>query len=399
MVVLSTGMALVFFYMILMIPFAVIHKRLERRRAKRISTKPLPSLSIIVPAHNEEGYIGRCIDALLEADYPSDRKEIIVVDDGSTDGTLQEMKRYEKRGVKVFHKKHGGKYSALNYGLMFAKGDIVVTVDADSLIARRALKFMVERFQNDPEIGGVAGNVKVLNRGSFITGCQALEYIVNINIFRRALDLFGSVMVVPGSLGAYRKKSLERGGFYDPDTLVEDFDTTVKTLKLGKTVQASSGAQVFTEVPSSWRDLYRQRLRWYGGIFQTLLKHRDAFMVSRFGFLHKLIFPFLVSSLTLLPVAGILVLASIVIGVFKGLLVDILAVFLFFNLLMMLISILAIEIDDEDWKLVIYAPFFVVGYKHFLDFIKIKALMDVIRGKGVPWVSPRRVARVKTPVR
>ncbi|KXA99233.1 hypothetical protein AKJ42_03520, partial [candidate division MSBL1 archaeon SCGC-AAA261C02] len=210
-IVLLTGLTLVFFYNFLTLPLALLHKHAEGKQAE--ATAPYPSVSILVPAYNEEGYVGRCIESLLEAEYPEDRKEIIVVDDGSTDGTYREAKAYEDEGVKVVHKENGGKYSALNYGLIFASGEIIVTVDADSLIGRRSLKLMVGRFQEDPKIGAIAGNVKVVNRDSLLTKCQALEYIASINIVRRAFDLFGAVTVVPGVLGAFRRKVLEGGGF------------------------------------------------------------------------------------------------------------------------------------------------------------------------------------------
>lgn len=385
--ILLTGLTLVFFYNFLMIPLAIYNKSQEKKIVAEIPS--YPSISVMIPAYNEEGYIGRCIEAVMETDYPSHKKEVIVIDDGSKDETYYEAKRYEKEGVKVVTKENGGKYSALNYGFIFAKGNIIVTIDADSIIARNSLKLIVKRFQSDPEIGAVAGNVKVLNAESFLTKCQALEYLVGINIFRRALDVFGAVSVVPGCLGAFKRRLLEGGGFYDPDTLTEDFDVTIKMRKLGKTVQASSGARVYTEVPSTLNDLYRQRSRWYRGNFQTIFKHRNVITNPRFGLLQQLSFPFLVYSMSLLPLAGIVVLISIILGILGGLFWEILSIFVFFNLLTALITLLAIEIDDEDFRLLAYSPFLMFGYKHFLDFMKIKSLIDVLFGR-TDWTSPRR---------
>lgn len=213
------------------------------------------------------------------------------------------------------------------------------------------MKEIVKKFR-DPGVAAVCGNVKVLNRVNWLTKCQALEYIVNINVFRRALDLFG----------AFRKRVLEAGGFYD-NTVVEDFDATVKTLKSGSIVQASSHAVAYTEAPQMLSDLYRQRMRWYRGNFQAISKHGDALVNPRYGFLHKLSFPFVLLSMLFLPFAGIVVWASVIIELVRGAYVPIALILLLFTALQCLQSLLAVEIDEEDLRLVAYAPFFVVGYK------------------------------------
>ncbi len=385
--ILLTSLTLVFFYNFLMIPLALYHHREEEKREREIQS--YPEISILIPAYNEEGYVGDCIEAILEAVYPERKKEIIVIDDGSTDGTFEEAKRYEKKGVKVVHKENGGKHSALNFGTRFADGDIIFTIDADSIVSRRALKLMVKRFNQSKDIGAVAGNVKVINSENLLEKCQALEYLVGINIFRSAFDIFGAVSVVPGCLGAFRKRLLEGGGFYDPDTLTEDFDVTIKMRKLGKTVQASSQAVVYTEVPDKIKDLYNQRSRWYRGNFQTIFKHRNALLNPRFGLLQKLSFPFLILSMIFLPLAGMVVLISIVLSLLSGLYLEILLIFVFFNMLMFLTVLLAIAIEEEKLGYLIYAPLLMFGYKHILDIIKIKSLIDILRGKK-EWSRARR---------
>src|SRR2546428_517778 len=144
-----------------------------------------PSLSVLVPAYNEEKVIARTIEGLLETEYP--KKEIIVIDDGSKDKTLEIASSYKSK-VKVLHKENGGKASALNYGIAFAGGDIVVIVDADTIVGRQALKQVVKGFGRDEKVAAVAGNIKVRNRKNWITWCQALEYVAGIEIIRRAFD-------------------------------------------------------------------------------------------------------------------------------------------------------------------------------------------------------------------
>ncbi|PVX27847.1 MAG: hypothetical protein CW716_00160 [Candidatus Bathyarchaeum sp.] len=225
---LATALTIEFFSNYLALPLSVYHRHLELNM-KLSPIHRWPLVTIVVPAHNEEKVIQRCIEAILEIDYP--KKEVIVVDDGSTDNTYQLASSYRTKGVKVIRRlEAGGKSGALNTGILIAKGEIIITCDADSMIARSALRKIVSRFQ-DPTVTAVAGNVKVLNRTNLVTKCQALEYIVNENIYRRVFDIFGVVPVVPGPLASFRRKSLKEIGFYDRDTLTEDFDITVKLLK------------------------------------------------------------------------------------------------------------------------------------------------------------------------
>lgn len=383
--VMALGLIFTFWTNFFAVPLAIYHKRLERMEPP---LRDSPLVSIIVPAFNEERVIARSIESLVETDYPN--KEIIVVDDGSTDNTFAIASSYGRLGVKVYRKENGGKHSALNYGIRLSSGEIIVTVDADSIIARGAVRALVRKFQDDA-VNAVCGNIKVLNRVNWVTRCQALEYVAGINIFRRAFDLFGAVAVVPGALGAYRRSVLEEGGFYDPDTIVEDFDTTIKTLKSGKIVQASSDAIAYTEAPVSLGDLYRQRMRWYRGNFQTIRKHRDAFLNSRYGFLYQLTLPFVLLTMAVLPFAGVAVWISAALSILSGYAAHVLLMLSIFLALQFLLSLLAIEIDGEDRRLAFYSPFFVVGYKHLIDFFLIKALFDVLIKKEFSWTRVRRI--------
>ena len=381
--ILLTSLTIEFFSNFLALPLSMYHKYLEDKLA-RTRLSYWPSVSIIVPAHNEEKVIERCIESLLEVDYP--KKEIIVVDDSSSDKTYWLAKKYAGKGVKVIRRRRaGGKPVALNTGMLLAKGEIIVTCDADSVISRTALRAIVKRFR-DPTVTAVAGNVKVLNRTNLVTKCQALEYIVNENIYRRVFDIFGVVPVVPGPLAAFRKKALREIGFYDKDTLTEDFDITVKILKAGKVVQALSNAVVYTEAPATWRDFYRQRLRWNRGTFQTLRKHWNVLRHSRFGFVHTLTFPYVLISMLFIPFASIFTIISLAYAVLSGYGFQVLYVMAGFMLLQATYSLLALQMDNEDLKLIIFSPLFVIGYKELRNFIKIKSFLDVfIFRKEMKW--------------
>ena len=145
------------------------------------------------------------------------------------------------------------------------------------MVTRDAVDKIVQAMESDPNNVAVAGNIKVLNSKSIITKIQELEYIMAINTIRRAFALFGAVMVIPGAFGAFKKKTVVEVGGYDTDTQTEDFDITIKLLKTRGAVSSSSTAHAYTEVPSSWKSLYKQRVRWGTGTFQTIIKHKDIF--------------------------------------------------------------------------------------------------------------------------
>jgi poly-beta-1,6-N-acetyl-D-glucosamine synthase len=385
---LASALTVEFFSNYLALPLSVYHKYLELN----MKLSPIyhwPWVTIIVPAHNEEKVIERCLEAILEIDYP--KKEVIVVDDGSTDRTYQLASNYRTKGVKVIRRETaGGKSGALNTGILIAKGEIIITCDADSMIGRAALKKIISRFQ-DQSVSAVAGNVKVLNRTNLLTKLQALEYIVNENIYRRVFDIFGVVPVVPGPLASFRKKSLKEIGVYDQDTLTEDFDVTIKLLKTQRVVQALSDAYVYTEAPETWRDFIKQRTRWNRGTFQTLIKHRNVFSNARFGYLRNLTFQYVLLSMVFVPFVSVVSLIVIALAVLTGYTFQVLLVMAVFMLIQTTYSFLAVQMDDEDVKLIILSPLFVVGYKEIRNLIKIKSLFDILSRREMQWGTLKRI--------
>jgi peptidoglycan-N-acetylglucosamine deacetylase len=392
-IIVAFGMSLTFLYSFVNLPLAIYHKKIETEIPEPL-IKPL--VTIIVPAFNEQVSLKHTIESLIECDYPN--KEILIIDDGSTDRTYEIANSFAQkssnRGIIVIRKENGGKSSAINYGLQFAKGDIVVILDADSIIGRDALKELVKYFQY-PDVVAVGGNIKASNRWNIITNCQALEYLIGINLFKRAFDIFGTVMVVPGALGAFRKSALIERGEYDKDTLTEDFDATIKLLKSGRSVQGSSFALSYTEAPSTLRDFYKQRIRWYRGNLQTLIKHRDIITSRKNRMLNSYAYPASLLTMLLLPLLGIIVSAVTILALINGEGMSILLFFSLFVCMQVVLSAIAITMDNEDWKLLIFSPFFVVGYKQIIDIVTLKGILDVIFKKNLKWTSPKRMGYVK----
>ena len=383
-IILTTGFCIAFFVTTYPLIPAAKFKAVETHLPEVHS---MPFVSILVPAFNEQAVISRTLNSLVNIKYA--KKEIIVIDDGSTDLTRFVASGYKKYGVKVISKPNGGKASALNYGLMFAKGEIIITIDADSMVTRDAVDEIVKTMASNPDIVAVAGNIKVLNSKSLLTRIQELEYTMAINTIRRAFAFFGAVMVIPGAFGAFKKQTVLDVGGYDTDTLTEDFDVTIKLLKTRGAVSSSSAATAFTEVPSSWKVLYKQRIRWGTGTFQTILKHKDIFGNSRYGKLHSFVFPIMLFSL-FNPLASFLSLgAGLVLALTGGLFLfaEMLAMFL---LIQLFVSLFALSMDNEGSGLALYSPFFVFIYKQFLDVITVVSIVHAITGKGKKWQKLQR---------
>ncbi len=260
---------------------AYLHKRREQNDSSSNVANGTPLVSVIVPAYNEEKAIGKTAHALLELSYFN--KEIIVVDDGSTDGTFEVAKSYATNEfTRVVTKSNGGKWDALNTGIKLAKGEFIVCIDADTLLDPDAIQHLIKHF-SDPEIAAVAGNVKVGNRRGLLTKLQALEYVVGINLHRRSEANLQNVTVVPGPIGAFRASVLIEIGLFEGDTFAEDADITFKILKAGYKTVFEARAIGYTEAPTSMTSLAKQRYRWYRGSFQVLSKHKDMTFNRKYG--------------------------------------------------------------------------------------------------------------------
>ena len=379
------GMTITFWSTLMFVPLAVYSKYKEDMVPDLIV---YPSLSVLVPAYNEEKVIERSIESLLESDYPG--KEIIVIDDGSNDKTLEIANRYKSK-VKVLHKENGGKASALNYGIVVAKGEIIVLVDADTIVGRNALKQLVNGFGKDEKVAAVAGNIKVRNRMNWLTWTQALEYVASIEIIRRAFDFFGSITIVPGALGAYRKSTLQEVGTFHKDTLVEDFDATIKILKTGFIIQGSTASTAYTEAPQSLHDFYNQRKRWYRGNLQVLQRHSETLFNPRYAFLYRIAFPFMLISMVVLPFAGLIVIATSIYEVMIGDWFFVLEMYGLFMVLQTLMSALAVRIDRDDPKLILFSPFLVLGYKQIIDILLVKGTLETVFKTKTKWTRAKRI--------
>jgi biofilm PGA synthesis N-glycosyltransferase PgaC len=242
------------------------------------------SLSILIPAYNEEETIAGTIEHVFASDYKG-IKEVIVINDGSKDNTLKIAKSLQKKYSKliVIDKKNSGKADSLNYALKFVKGDFVAIIDADSYPEKSAFSHMMGYF-SDTKVGAVTAACTPLNRETFLGRLQSIEYKV-IAFTRKLLGYIDSIYVAPGSLSVYRKVALDEIGGFDKTNMTEDIESTWHILKNGWKVKMSLAAKVKTVVPEKIRVWWIQRVRWTIGGFQVLKKYfRYVFQRNMFGY-------------------------------------------------------------------------------------------------------------------
>ena len=366
-VVITSRPALIFFYGLFLtlvflnelsyVPLSLLHEyTLRRTRIIRPLEEwdRIPTVSIVIPAYNEEKVIEGTLKTLLETDYP--KKEIIIVNDGSTDGTEAVLRPYAAQGeIQLINRPNGGKASALNLGFKIAKGDIIVNVDADGALERTAITNLVANY-NDPTVFAVGGNVIVGNRNNLLTKMQALEYIKGLNLRRRAFDMLVTTDVIPGALASFRKSALTWIGNYESDTVTEDMDQTMKLVKGKRRVLHEPRSKVYTEAPEDIRSLFRQRLRWNSGTVMVLLKHSANWW--KHGSLSYVSYPYMVLSTLVNPIVELISFTLTIIYGALGKWIGMTLVLSQFLLLELAMSAIAIYIDKEDWKLMLYVPIY-----------------------------------------
>jgi poly-beta-1,6 N-acetyl-D-glucosamine synthase len=281
---------------LLIVTLALIARRRERRP---LPAGPAHSVSVLIAAYNEHAVIVRTVQAVLASEPPP--IEVIVVDDGSTDGTAEALAPVAAADprVRLVRQANQGKAAALNHALSLASGEIVVCLDADTLFVPDTIERLARHF-TDPRVAAVAGNVRVGNRVNLLTYWQAIEYISSQNLDRRAWAFLNAVPVVPGACGAWRRQAMRDVGGLRSDTLAEDMDLTWRLRRAGWRIANEPTALAYTEAPETIKALLRQRFRWAFGTLQCLWKHRSA--MGRFGAFGALMLPSLWLFQILFPV-------------------------------------------------------------------------------------------------
>ncbi len=248
--------------------------RMERKVRTPPELKEHQFFSILIPCHNEEEQIEETVVHVLELDYPN--YEIITIDDGSNDNTasiLHELCKKHERLRAVYLRENQGKGAALNAGVMVAKGELILTLDADALVDKKILKWMAWHFSKYSRVGAITGNPRVVNRTTLLGKIQTGEFSTIIGLIKRAQRILGKVLTVSGVMAAFRKQALISVGLWDTDMLTEDIDITWKLEKNFWDVHYEPRAICWVLVPETLRGLWRQRIRWAQGGVEVLKKH------------------------------------------------------------------------------------------------------------------------------
>ncbi len=360
-----------------------------------------PFVSILVPVYNEEKVVVDSIKSLLELNYPN--YEIIIINDGSSDKTKQvaetlvgyQKGKFSDVKVTLLNKPNGGKAKALNAGIRLSKAEIVLCMDGDSQLSPDSVKLAVRHFANR-EIGAVAGNVKVLNRGKLFTDLQALEYIEGLNMARSAQSFVRLVNIIPGPIGFFRKKAIEEAGYYSSDTFAEDADLTLKILANGWKIYYEPNSISFTEAPAKLQQLLKQRYRWTRGIIQSIRKHKKIMFNPSINFGDTFILWTMFYEALIWPAMNI---AANLFFIVAALAFGFSALIFFWwaglALLDLVTALYCVAVEKEEFRLVGYSIIYRMFFILIIDICKAMSTVEEFLGIRMTWGKLERAGAAK----
>ncbi|MFF6951713.1 bifunctional polysaccharide deacetylase/glycosyltransferase family 2 protein [Streptomyces iakyrus] len=396
--VLVAGLAvvgvLVFGRLGLMLILSVAHARRVRRRGFSWGEPVTEPVSVLVPAYNEAKCIEQTVRSLVASDHPI---EVLVIDDGSSDGTARIVENLGLPGVRVVRQLNAGKPAALNRGIANAKYDLIVMMDGDTVFEPTTVRELVQPF-GDPRVGAVAGNAKVGNRDSLIGAWQHIEYVMGFNLDRRMYDVLRCMPTIPGAVGAFRRSALERVGGMSDDTLAEDTDITMAMHRDGWHVVYAEKAVAWTEAPESVQQLWSQRYRWSYGTMQAIWKHRRSVFErgpsGRFGRVGMpLVSMFMVVAPLLAPLIDVFLLYGLVFGPTEktiGAWLGVLAV-------QGVCAAYAFHLDKERMTHLISLPLQQLLYRQLMYVVLLQSWITALTGGRLRWQKLRRTGAVGLP--
>ena len=264
-----------------------LYTYLERRKdiVVRLDDHPdrvYPSVTIIVPCWNEQNTVKGTMESLLALDYPKDKLHIILIDDGSTDGTLAVLKGYEAyENVRVIAKENGGKHTAMNLGIEKTDTEFIGCLDADSFVTPSALKRIIPYF-DDPKVMAVSPSIIVDNPKRIMEWAQKIEYQLSVYV-KKMLGLMNGIHVTPGPFSIYRLTVFQTLGPYREAHKTEDMEIAFRMHENGYRIEQCHDAVVHTRTPATPFALYKQRRRWIYGFINNTIDYRRVIFKSEYG--------------------------------------------------------------------------------------------------------------------
>ncbi|MFI6895121.1 bifunctional polysaccharide deacetylase/glycosyltransferase family 2 protein [Streptomyces sp. NPDC050256] len=378
----------------LMLVLARSHYRRRNRRRFVWGPAVTGPVSVIVPAYNEKECIAHTLNSLASSTHPI---EIILVDDGSTDGTPEIAESLGLPNLRVVRQENAGKSAALNNGVRQARYDIVVMMDGDTVFEPDTVHRLVQPF-GDPAVGAVAGNAKVGNRNTVIGAWQHIEYVMGFNLDRRMYDLLRCMPTIPGAIGAFRRRAVLAVGGMSEDTLAEDTDITIALHRAGWRVVYAEHARAWTEAPASLGQLWRQRYRWSYGTMQALWKHRrsvtDRGPSGRFGRVGMpLVVLFQIITPLFAPLIDVFTLYAMLFVDFRASLLAWLAILL----VQLVCAAYAFRLDREKYRYLLMMPLQQLAYRQLMYLVLIHSCVTAATGGRLRWQKLKRTGVVGSP--
>ena len=246
------------------------------------SDRVYPGVTIVVPCWNEETTVGGTVRSLLALDYPKDKLHVILVDDGSTDGTWKAMQEFEGvPNVQIFQKENGGKHTATNLGITKAETEFIGCLDADSFVTPDALKRMIPYF-DEQDVMAVSPSIIVNNPSSPMEWAQKVEYQLSVYI-KKMLGLMDGIHVTPGPFSIYRMSVFQNLGPYRKAHNTEDMEIAYRMHEHGYRIEQCHDARVYTKAPRTAYKLYKQRTRWIYGFINNTIDYRRVLFREKYG--------------------------------------------------------------------------------------------------------------------
>jgi len=283
---------LIFSSVFLSVFYLSIYSTIKDQRTEKSALEDFPSVTILMPAYNEEKVVEKALKSAKELDYPN--YKVNFVDDGSTDQTLEKARKYDSETINIIeHKKNKGKAAAINTALTKADSDYVVVQDADSEINSDLLEAAITKMEKNKSLGAVIASIAPLNPSNFIKKLQMVEYRLN-NFYRMLMTEINTLNVTPGAFSIYRTNDIKDVGGFDEGNITEDLEMAFRLRKHGRNFEMIFFDQTKTEFPPTLKALYHQRVRWARGFIYNGIKYREMFLNPKYGYFGTVQLPMLV---------------------------------------------------------------------------------------------------------
>ena len=399
------------FYALLSLYGYIYSRESEQARRDVPAVAEWPSVSILVPAHNEEIVMAGTIESLLHLDYPRDKFEVIVIDDSSTDRTRRVIEHImsQDRRLKLVAIPEGlggrGKSYALNVGLEHAAHELVAVFDADNTPEPQSLRYLIAEMMADPTLAAAVGKVRTINATTnFLTRCIAIEFVSFQWMVQAGRWRLFRLASLPGTNYVIRREALEKAGGWDPTAIADDAELTVRLSQEGYHIKFVPYAVTWEPEPQDWGVWLRQRLRWARGGTYVLrkflprlhrLRRRDlALEVLHLFTIYHLFFAVMLLS-DLILVAGAV--GGIAVGAKTSPLIVLWGLAVGIFLLEMAVA-LAIENENTPVNLLIAAAMYFTYCQAWIYVCARAHYLDLVRQERLRWEKTIRVANLaKTP--